>query len=78
MRDKTWTILSAQGITIFDDYLPLEMNALWVLSADIVPPAKPARRLSAHVSFSHMLLVGCLRNLRMYYLFIFMVWVVRK
>ena len=28
---------------------PLVMNANWVLGADIVPPAKPARRLSAHV-----------------------------
>ena len=29
------------------------MNAKWVLGADIVPPAKPARRLSAHVPSSH-------------------------
>ena len=29
------------------------MNAILVLCADIVPPAKPARRLSAHVSLSY-------------------------
>ena len=29
------------------------MNAKWVLGADIVPPAKPARRLSAHVPLFH-------------------------
>ena len=28
------------------------MNAKWELGADIVPPAKPARRLSAHVPLS--------------------------
>ena len=33
-------------------------GTIWVLSADIIPPAKPARRLSAHICFSHMLLVG--------------------
>ena len=32
---------------------PLVMNAKWVLGADIVPPAKPARRLSAHVPSSN-------------------------
>ena len=29
------------------------MNAKWVLGADIVPPAKPAQRLSAHVPSPH-------------------------
>ena len=42
-----------KGVTDTYKSLPLVMKGKWVLGADIVPPAKPARRLSAHVPLSY-------------------------